>query len=43
MSEQLDTQMKCLKIAMNIMKGQKVPRRTSATLMDTNPDGYKLP
>ena len=25
MSEQLDTQMKCLKIAMNIMKGKKVP------------------
>lgn len=42
MSEQLDTQMKCLKIAMNIMKGKKVPPEDERYLMEHDPDGYKL-
>lgn len=42
MSEQLDTQMKCLKIAMNIMKGKKVPPEDERYLMEHDPEGYKL-
>ena len=42
MSEQLDTQMKCLKIAMNIMKGKKVPPEDERYLMEHDPDGDKL-
>ncbi len=42
MSEQLDTQMKCLKIAMNIMKGKKVPPEDERYLMEHDPNGYKL-
>ena len=42
MSEQLDTQMKCLKIAMNMMKGKKVPPEDERYLMEHDPDGYKL-
>ena len=42
MSEQLDTQMKCLKIAMNIMKGKKVPPEDERYLMEHDPVGYKL-
>lgn len=42
MSEQLDTQMKCLKIAMNIMKGKKVPPEDERYLMEHDPDSYKL-
>ncbi|USF26738.1 hypothetical protein N510_001670 [Firmicutes bacterium ASF500] len=42
MSEQLDVQMKCLKIAMNIMKGKKVPPEDERYLMENDPEGYKL-
>ncbi len=42
MSEQLDVQMKCLKIAMNIMKGKKVPPEDERYLMENDPNGYKL-
>ena len=42
MSEQLDTQMKCLKIAMNMMKGKKVPPEDERYLMEHDPEGYKL-
>lgn len=42
MSEQLDIQMKCLKIAMNIMKGKKVPPEDERYLMEHDPNGYKL-
>ena len=42
MSEQLDDQMKCLKIAMSIMKGKKVPPEDERYLMENDPNGYKL-
>lgn len=42
MSEQLDIQMKCLKIAMNMMKGKKVPPEDERYLMEHDPDGYKM-
>lgn len=42
LSEQLDVQMKCLKIAMNIMKGKKVPPEDERYLMEHDPEGYKL-
>lgn len=42
MSEQLDVQMKCLKIAMSIMKGKKVPPEDERYLMENDPNGYKL-
>lgn len=42
MSDQLDVQMKCLKIAMNIMKGKKVPPEDERYLMEHDPNGYKL-
>ena len=41
MSEQLDVQMKCLKIAMNLMKGKKVPPEDERYLMENDPNGYK--
>ena len=42
LSEGLDIQMKCLKIAMNIMKGKKVPPEDEQYLMENDPEGYKL-
>ena len=42
LSEGLDIQMKCLKIAMNIMKGKKVPPEDERYLMEHDPNGYKL-
>lgn len=42
LSEALDIQMKCLKIAMNIMKGKKVPPQDERYLMEHDPEGYKL-
>ena len=42
LSEQLDVQQKCLKIAMNIMKGKKVPPEDEKYLMEHDPNGYKL-
>ena len=42
MSEQLDVQMKCLKIAMNMMKGKRVPPEDERYLMEHDPEGYKL-
>lgn len=42
LSEALDIQMKCLKIAMNMMKGKKVPPEDERYLMEHDPEGYKL-
>ena len=42
LSKQLDVQMKCMKIAANIMKGKKVPPEDERYLMENDPDGYKL-
>ena len=42
LSKQMDTQMKCLKIAMNIMRGKKVPPEDERFLMENDPEGYKL-
>ena len=42
LSEQLDVQMKCMKIAANIMKGKKVPPEDERYLMEHDPEGYKL-
>ena len=42
LSEALDTQMKCLKIAMNMMKGKKVPPEDERYLMEHDPNGYKV-
>ena len=42
LSEEMDVQMKCLKIAMNIMKGKKVPPQDEKYLMEHDPNGYKL-
>lgn len=42
LSEQLDVQMKCMKIAANIMKGKKVPPEDERYLMEHDPNGYKL-
>ena len=42
LSEEMDVQMKCLKIAMNIMKGKKVPPEDERYLMEHDPEGYKL-
>ena len=42
LSEELDVQMKCLKIAMNIMKGKKVPPEDERYLMEHDPEGYKI-
>lgn len=42
MSKALDTQMKCLKIAMRIMQGKKVPPEDERYLMENDPEGYKL-
>lgn len=42
LSEELDVQMKCLKIAMNMMKGKKVPPEDERYLMEHDPSGYKM-
>lgn len=42
LSEQMDVQMKCLKIAMNMMKGKRVPPEDERYLMEHDPEGYKL-
>lgn len=42
LSKQLDVQQKCLKIAMNIMRGKKVPPEDERFLMENDPEGYKL-
>ncbi len=42
LSKEMDTKMKCLKIAMNIMKGKKVPPQDEQYLMENDPEGYKL-
>ena len=42
LSEALDVQMKCMKIAANIMKGKKVPPEDEQYLMEHDPEGYKL-
>ena len=42
LSEQLDIQMKCMKIAANMMKGKKVPPEDERYLMEHDPEGYKL-
>lgn len=42
LSEALDIQMKCLKIAMNMMKGKKVPPEDERYLMEHDPNGYKM-
>lgn len=42
LSRQLDVQMKCAKIAANIMKGKKVPPEDERYLMENDPNGYKL-
>lgn len=42
LSEHLDSQMKCMKIAANIMKGKKVPPQDEQYLMEHDPEGYKL-
>lgn len=42
LSEELEVQQKCLKIAMNIMKGKKVPPEDERYLMEHDPNGYKI-
>lgn len=42
LSKQLKIQQKCLKIAMNMMKGKKVPPEDEQYLMEHDPEGYKL-
>ena len=42
LSRQLDVQMKCMKIAANIMKGTRVPPEDEQYLMENDPEGYKL-
>lgn len=42
LSEELDVQMKCLEIAMNMMKGKKVPPEDEKYLMEHDPNGYKM-
>ena len=42
LSDALDIQMKCLKIAMNMMKGRKVPPEDERYLMEHDPEGYKV-
>ena len=42
LSQEMDTQMKCLKIAMRIMQGKKVPSEDERFLMENDPEGYKL-
>lgn len=42
LSEQLKVQQRCLKIAMRIMQGKKVPPEDERYLMENDPDGYKL-
>ena len=42
LSEQMKVQQKCLKIAMNIMKGKKVHPEDERYLMENDPSGYKL-
>lgn len=42
LSQQLKSQMKCLEIAMRIMKGKKVPPEDEQYLMENDPEGYKL-
>ena len=42
LAKELDTKMKCLKIAANIMKGKKVPPQDERYLMENDPEGYKL-
>ena len=42
LSKQLKIQQKCLKIAMNMMKGKKVPPEDERYLMEHDPEGYKL-
>lgn len=42
LSRQLDVQMKCMKIATNIMKGKKVPPEDEQYLMEHDPESYKL-
>lgn len=42
LSKQMKVQQKCLKIAMNIMKGKKVPPEDEKYLMENDPNGYKL-
>ena len=40
LSEQLKVQQRCLKIAMRIMQGKKVPPEDERYLMENDPDGY---
>lgn len=42
LSKAMDVQMKCLKIAMNMMKGKKVPPEDEKYLMEHDPNGYKM-
>lgn len=42
LSEQMKSKMKCLEIAMRIMKGKKVPPEDEQYLMENDPEGYKL-
>lgn len=42
LSEQLKVQQKCLKIAMRIMQGKKVPPQDERYLMEHDPESYKL-
>lgn len=42
LAKELDVQMKCLKIAMNLMKGKKVPPEDEKYLMENDPKGYKI-
>lgn len=41
-SEALKAQQKCLEIAMNIMRGKRVPPEDERYLMEHDPEGYKL-
>lgn len=42
LSEHLKVQQKCLKIAMRIMQGKKVPPQDEQYLMENDPESYKL-
>lgn len=42
LSQQMKIQMKCLEIAMRMMKGKKVPPEDERYLMENDPKGYKI-
>ena len=42
LSQEMKAKMKCLEIAMRMMKGKKVPPEDERYLMENDPEGYKV-